>query len=36
LVQIIPYWSAGQAAPAALQNAVNGFFNANGFTNLSA
>jgi hypothetical protein len=36
LVQILPFWSAGTAAPAALQNAVDGFFNANGFTNLSA
>jgi hypothetical protein len=36
LVSILPYWTAGTAAPAALQNAVNGFFNANGFTNLSA
>jgi hypothetical protein len=36
LVQILPYWSSNTVAPAALDTAVDNWFNANGFTNLSA
>jgi hypothetical protein len=35
LASILPYWSAGTTPPSALQAAVDSWFNANGFTNLS-